>query len=62
MRSPDHKTDRIGPVIASVVSVGSLYAAHLVAPELSLGLLLVPGILLGTAVAMVLRKPKGRGR
>ncbi|MFE2537049.1 hypothetical protein [Streptomyces sp. NPDC059371] len=38
--------------------MSSLYVAHLVAPELSLGLLLVPGILVGTAVAIAIRKPR----
>ncbi|MFC5200260.1 hypothetical protein [Streptomyces kaempferi] len=54
--SLDRKPDRLGPVIASIASVSSLYVAHLVAPELSLGLLLVPGILVGTAIAIAIRK------
>jgi hypothetical protein len=61
MRSPDHKPDRIGPVIASIASVSSLYLAHCVAPEVSLGLLVVPGILVGTAVAIMMRRPKRKG-
>ncbi|MFI0962515.1 hypothetical protein ACH4S8_14100 [Streptomyces sp. NPDC021080] len=42
--------------------MSSLYVAHLVAPGLSLGLLLVPGILVGTVIAIVVRKPKRRGQ
>lgn len=61
MRSPDHKPDRIGPLIASIASLSSLYFAHLVAPEISLGLLVVPGVLVGTAIAIVIRKPKRNG-
>lgn len=58
MRSPDRKPDRIGSIIAAVASVSSIYLAHLAVPKLSLGILVVPGILLGAAIAIVVRKPK----
>lgn len=61
MRSPEHKPDRLGPVIASIASVSSLYVAHLLAPKLSLGLLLIPGILMGTAVAIAIHKLARKG-
>lgn len=58
MRSQDRKPDRIGSTIAAVASVSSICLAHLAMPKLALGYLVIPGILLGTAIAIAVRRPK----
>ena len=59
MTSPDRKPDRVGSVIAAVASVISIYLAHLALPHVSLGLLVVPGIILGAVLAIAIRRPRG---
>ncbi|MFE9809695.1 hypothetical protein ACFYRN_42865 [Streptomyces sp. NPDC005227] len=38
--------------------MSSIYLAHRVMPKLSLGILLIPGIIVGAAIAIAIRKPK----
>ncbi len=56
MRSSDRKPDRIGSIIAVIASLSSIYLAHLVMPKLSLGILVIPGIIVGAAIAIAIRK------
>lgn len=56
------KPDRIGSVIAAVGSVGTLLFAHLAAPNVSLWLLVIPAIAIGTGLAVALRRGRGRRR
>ena len=58
MHSPDRRPDRIGSVIAAIASVSSIYLAHLAMPKWSLGFLVIPGIIVGTAIAIAVRKPR----
>ncbi|MFD6825439.1 hypothetical protein ACFWC5_34555 [Streptomyces sp. NPDC060085] len=58
MRSADRKPDRVGSIIAAIASVGSIYVAHLMMPKLSIGILVIPGIIIGAAIAIAIRKPR----
>lgn len=58
MGSPDRKPDRIGSIIAAIAGVSSVYLAHLAMPKLSLGILVIPGIIVGAAIAIAIRKPR----
>lgn len=56
MRSPDRKPDWTGPIIAAIASVNSIYLTHLAMPTLSLGFLVILGIIIGAAIAIAIRK------
>ncbi|WP_261399431.1 hypothetical protein [Streptomyces misionensis] len=37
--------------------MGSMYLAHLAMPSLSLGFLVIPGIIVGALIAIAIRRP-----
>lgn len=58
MRSEDRRPDRVGAVIAALAGVSSIGLAHLAMPELSVGLLIVPGSIVGAGIAIAVRRPR----